>query len=69
MKLLFIFLAFSLSACSPIGAAKHGQEIGDGNGQATVALTYLEDGTRCAVLIGYSKGAISCDWQKKGGSK
>lgn len=22
----------------------------------------LEDGTRCAVLIGYNKGSIDCDW-------
>lgn len=31
----------------------------------TIKEVYLEDGTRCAVLIGDRKGGISCDW--KGG--
>ena len=28
-----------------------------------VQLITMEDGTRCAVLTGYQKGAISCDWK------
>lgn len=23
----------------------------------------LKDGTRCAVLLGYNRGGISCDWE------
>lgn len=29
---------------------------------ANVEEYHLPDGTRCAVLIGYQKGGISCDW-------
>lgn len=24
---------------------------------------YLEDGTRCAVLLGYRMGGLTCDWK------
>jgi len=27
-----------------------------------VSEIYLEDGTRCAVMMGYYKGGLSCDW-------
>lgn len=33
-----------------------------GNG-GVVQLATLEDGTRCAVLIGSNKGGIDCDWK------
>jgi hypothetical protein len=30
---------------------------------AHVSLVKLEDGTRCAVVVGMYKGGISCDWK------
>jgi hypothetical protein len=32
-------------------------------GSGTVDLVTMRDGTKCAVLIGYYKGAIHCDWR------
>ena len=32
-------------------------------GFGSVTLVKLEDGTKCAVLIGYNKGGIHCDWK------
>lgn len=37
--------------------------ISDGADKGDVVLVTLKDGTRCAVLIGLKKGAISCDWK------
>lgn len=30
---------------------------------AHVSVVKLEDGTRCAVVVGMYKGGISCDWK------
>ena len=32
-------------------------------GSAGITEFTLKDGTRCAALIGYYKGALSCDWK------
>ena len=32
-------------------------------GSADVQLITLEDGTRCAVLIGHRRGALDCNWK------
>jgi hypothetical protein len=32
-------------------------------GGGSITEVRLKDGTKCAVLIGYSKGGISCNWQ------
>jgi major membrane immunogen (membrane-anchored lipoprotein) len=37
--------------------------INNRDGAGSITEVRLEDGTRCAVLIGYNKGGISCDWQ------
>ena len=37
--------------------------ISNREGAGSITEVRLEDGTRCAVLIGYNKGGISCDWQ------
>lgn len=37
--------------------------VSDGNGAATVQLITLTDGTKCAAMVGYYKGAISCNWR------
>ena len=36
----------------------------DGQGSAGVREITLPSGLRCAVLIGYSKGALDCDFPK-----
>lgn len=37
--------------------------ISDGRNDGTVQEIVLKDGTKCAVMVGYNKGAISCDWK------
>lgn len=49
-----------ISGCSPsLGAT----DVSGSLGGAEVKIVTLDDGTKCAVLIGYQKGAISCDWK------
>ena len=62
------FFLLALAGCSdPVPQQRPvfgGVVVGDAyNGIGTVQTIQLEDGTRCAVLIGYRKGAISCDWK------
>ena len=63
-----LLLCLALAGCSdPVPQQRPvfgGVVVGDAyNGNAAVQTIQLEDGTRCAVLIGYRKGAISCDWK------
>jgi len=37
--------------------------VSGGGGYGEVKEVRLSDGTRCVVLIGSSKGGISCDWK------
>jgi len=39
-----------------------GGDVSSKGTHADVKEYYLADGTRCAVLIGFKKGGISCDW-------
>ena len=41
----------------------HGVTVPDTQGAASVHLIVLSDGTRCAALVGYYRGSISCDWK------
>lgn len=60
MKTMALILSVVLlSACTN----NTQQQVSDGNGSAGVTMVYLQDGTKCAVLVGYSKGAISCDFR------
>lgn len=52
-----------LAGCAKTEATKDGNLISNGAGEATVTDHTLSDGTKCAVLIGYYKGAISCGWK------
>ena len=64
MKLGILTLAvLALSGCYNSGDTQ--AEVFDGMGAGEVKLIRLTDGTKCAVLIGYQKGAISCDWATK----
>lgn len=64
--LKIIFLAALLAACSSSTSeaqtATSGQEVCSG-GCAVVKLIALEDGTRCAAMVGVQKAALSCDWE------
>ena len=56
-------LTVGLGGCAKTEATVDGNLISNGEGSATVTEHTLKDGTRCVVLIGYYKGAISCDWR------
>jgi len=57
MKYILILLAaFAASGCE-MG------DVSDGMGSGDIKMYTLPDGTKCAVLIGYSKGAIDCNWK------
>lgn len=64
MKTLAVILALAalVVACSAQGPAAI-MTVGNGEGSADVKIIKLDDGTRCAVLIGAYKAAISCDWK------
>lgn len=53
-----VLLLIGLMSCSG-----GGQSVAGAGGGGDIQEIYLSDGTRCVVLIGYYKGAISCDWQ------
>lgn len=38
------------------------QIVSDGGGSGGVKLIVLSDGTKCAVIVGYAKGGIDCNW-------
>lgn len=58
----------ALTGCSSEVSTKTlttGIEIGNSYGEGAVTIVEIPDGDRkvkCAVLVGYSKGGISCDW-------
>ena len=38
-------------------------DVANAGGSASVKEVVMPSGTRCVVLIGYTKGAIACDWK------
>lgn len=44
-------------------SSKAGITVTDGVGSAAVQEITLSDGTRCAAMVGYQKGSISCNWK------
>lgn len=73
MKKIYICIAFAilLSGCKIDMAKVEVPENGTlvtsnaivGSVDSLVELVTLQDGTRCAVLIGANKGAIDCNWK------
>lgn len=70
MKMLFVLgVAILATGCArsdrpaDVGPGD-GIPVTDGMGSLTVKEVTLSDGTRCAVAVGYQKGAITCDWKK-----
>ena len=61
MKKYALVLALALAGCTSENAI----EVSSYTGGGEVQLITLKNGTRCAVLIGFQKGAISCDWERK----
>ena len=63
---LVLSFAFGLTALI-VGEqqkSKGGETVYGSDGtSAHVSLVKLEDGTRCAVVVGMYKGGISCDWK------
>lgn len=62
--MIVMLVALVVTGCSKVGDIQ--ATVSDGIGTGDVTLVMLRDGTKCAVLIGYSKGAISCDWRSVG---
>lgn len=63
-KLTVVLFAMLLTACGAEYEKESGHIAGGGGG-GNVQLVTLKDGTRCAVLIGYYKGGITCDWRQQ----
>lgn len=38
-------------------------DVSSAQGSAEVKIITLEDNTKCAILVGYNKGAIDCNWK------
>ena len=68
MRLLLVALACValLAGCERTADLKSDgwMVVQDGQGSAGVREITLPSGLRCAVLIGYSKGALDCDFPK-----
>lgn len=67
MSRALLVTVLALVGCSqghPPQPSANGIAVSNGDGQAEIQVVTLRDGTRCAVLIGYRKGAISCDWRR-----
>lgn len=62
-KLYLISLVSLLSVACVNKQGDTQASVSDGYGSGDVVLVHLKDGTRCAALIGYYKGAIHCDWR------
>jgi phosphopantothenate synthetase len=59
-RLILIATIAAMTGCTSPGAT----DVSGSAGNGEVKVIALEDGTRCAVLIGSGKGAISCDWSR-----
>ena len=59
-RLLISAVLVLLNGCGDYAAKKDEINVGVND---VVYEIYLKDGTRCAVLQGYRKGGLSCDWR------
>lgn len=62
MKYSILLTFVLLAGCGSSEFKTNGSTVMGAGGSANVQEVVLSDGTRCAVLVGYQKGAISCDW-------
>jgi hypothetical protein len=63
MKRIILIMAVLVAGCTgPVSQTSDGV-VSNGSSNGSVSIVNLKDGTKCAVLIGYYKGAISCDWK------
>lgn len=63
---LLVILAVLLCDCSRSPTPTEiGIEVNAADGSAMVQEVFLKDGTRCAVIVGYSKGGIDCEWRNR----
>lgn len=64
LKILIIslFLAGCSQELFPVKTST-GIKLSGSEGEALVQEITLNDGTKCATLIGYTKGAITCNWK------
>ena len=66
---ILLFCVFCLligsiyTALLEIPTSKNAIDVSGKDGSGEVKYVVLADGTKCAVLIGYQKGAISCNWK------
>lgn len=61
--LIIPVVIFILAVVPSKTAGKDALPVSDSFGSGDVQLVTLSDGTKCAVLIGMYKGAISCNWK------
>jgi|TARA_B110000211_G_C13974985_1_gene506708 uncharacterized lipoprotein NlpE involved in copper resistance len=65
-KILVAMMLVILAPLSLIGCEQGtGAQVDGGfmKGSAEVNMITLEDGTKCAVLIGHRRGALDCNWK------
>lgn len=68
-KVCVLAVLVLLAGCAqkPEPTQEGGVRISDGGGAATAYSIQMPDGTRCVALVGYYKGAITCDWNDSRG--
>jgi predicted alpha/beta-fold hydrolase len=64
-SLKWLSLALLLAGCSKsVSTTPEGWvSVSNGDGSAAVKEVTMPSGLRCVVLVGYSKGALTCDWR------
>lgn len=66
LLLWIILVSVWMAGCAPVGDREvdaPGGKVSVPRMRVSVRTVMLEDGTRCAVLLGPNRGAIDCDWK------
>lgn len=61
MKIIFAILLLVLAGCR--SSDPSATRVTDSGAAPEVKLIVLDDGTKCAVLLGYREGELTCDWE------
>lgn len=63
-RILLVLVAMSLTSCGlDQKQVSNGVEVSAGGSSGGIQEIKLSDGTRCAVLVGYNKAALTCNWK------
>lgn len=65
-NIALVIILIGLAGCyeqRPTVKGKDSVNVATDGYDATVRMVTTTDGTRCAVMVGYGRGGITCDWE------